>query len=116
MAPNEQSSPTPKIGWRKAEARVGVEGGAIIGYVAERVPDGWLLRLVIHPSLPQPADGRVYLVDVRSEQPRVFARADAVLDNAAAIGFDISQITSVAMLPKTKVPKMKLRKNPIPSL
>ena len=79
-----------------------MEGGAIIGYVAERVPDGWLLRLIIHPSLPQPADGRVYLVDVRSDQPRVFTRADAVLDNAEAIGFDISQITSVNLLAKTK--------------
>jgi hypothetical protein len=102
-----------KTGWRKAEARVGVEGGAIVGYVAEKVAEGWLLRLIIHPSLPQPADGRVYLVDVRSEQPRLFARADAVLDNAAAIGFDISQITSLAMLPKTKA---KLRKNPVQSL
>lgn len=102
-----------KKGWRKAEARVGVEGGAIVGYVAEKVADGWLLRLIIHPSLPQPADGRVYLVDVRSEKPRVFTRADAVLDNAAAIGFDIREITSVAMLQKAKV---KLRKNPVQSL
>lgn len=106
---SEQGSPAPKIGWRKAEARVGVEGGAIVGYVAEKVADGWLLRLIIHPSLPQPADGRVYLVDVRSDQPRVFTRADAVLDNAAAIGFDISQITSVAMLPKARA---KPRKTP----
>ncbi len=102
-----------KKGWRKAEARVGVEGGAIVGYVAEKMADGWLLRLIIHPSLPQPADGRVYLVDVRSEKPRVFTRADAVLDNAAAIGFDIREITSVAMLQKAKV---KLRKNPVQSL
>lgn len=113
MALDGQGSPAPKIGWRKAEARVGVEGGAIIGYVAERVPDGWLLRLIIHPSLPQPADGRVYLVDVRSDQPRVFARADAVLDNAAAIGFDIREITSVAMLPKARA---KRRKSLIQSL
>ena len=97
-----------KTGWRKAEARVGVEGGAIVGYVAEKVTDGWLLRLVIHPSLPQPADGRVYLVDVRSDQPRVFSRADAVLDNAAAIGFDIREITSVNMVTKAK----KKPKNP----
>lgn len=96
------TAPNIKTGWRKAEARVGVEGGAIIGYVAERVPNGWLLRLIIHPSLPQPADGRVYLVDVRSDQPRVFARADAVLDNAAAIGFDISEITSVNLVAKAK--------------
>lgn len=102
-----------KTGWRKAEARVGVEGGAIIGYVAERVSDGWLLRLIIHPSLPQPEDGRVYLVDVRSDQPRVFTRADAVLDNAAAIGFDTREITSVAMLPRTKA---KRRKSPSQSL
>lgn len=91
-----------KTGWRKAEARVGVEGGAIIGYVAEKVADGWLLRLIIHPSLPQPADGRVYLVDVRSDQPRVFARADAVLDNAESIGFEIREITSVHMVAKAK--------------
>lgn len=113
MASNEQGSPAPKIGWRKAEARVGVDGGAIVGYVAEKVVDGWLLRLIIHPSLPQPADGRVYLVDVRSNRPRVFTRADAVLDNAAAIGFDIREVTSVAMLPKAKA---KRRRSPIPSL
>lgn len=92
---------------------MGVATGTIVGYVAEKIPDGWHLRLILHPALPQPEDGKVYLVDVRSDQPRVFTRADAVLDNAAAIGFNVSEITSLAMLPKTKA---KVRKNPVRSL
>lgn len=92
---------------------MGVATGTIVGYVAEKISDGWHLRLILHPALPQPADGKVYLVDFRSDMPRVFSRADSVLENASAIGFDISQVTSVGLVAKAKA-KAKPSKTPAP--
>lgn len=88
-----------KTGWKKADAKMAVAMGAIIGYIAEKVDGGWLMRLVMNPALPAPEDN-VYLVDFRKAEPRLFARADSVLENAAELGFDISQITSLSVASK----------------
>ena len=93
-----------KTGWRKTDAKMAVATGAIIGYVAEKTEDGWLLRLITHPALPAPEE-KIYLIDFRRQEPRVFAKIDSLLENAAELGFDVSQITSLSLASKVKTKK-----------
>ena len=82
-----------QMGWRMGEARKAVKSGASVGFAAEKIAGGWLLKLVFNPVL-NGEDG--YLNDFRRDEPRVFSRADSVLSTAQSIGFDISEITAIS--------------------
>lgn len=86
-----------KTGWRKSEARQAHAAGAIIGYEIVTVEEGFVLRFVMHPALPN--KGPVYQIDFRNAKPRVFNSVDTALANAREVGFDTSRITSVSLLP-----------------
>lgn len=86
------------IGWRKDAAKKAVAAGAIVGFVVESAEGGYLLRLMMNPALP--ATGSVYLIDFRRGTPRLFNSIDTAMSNAGDLGFDISELTSVALAAK----------------
>lgn len=85
------------VGWRKDAAKKAVAAGAIVGFVVESAEGGCFLRLVMNPALPEA--GSVYLIDFRRGTPRLFNSIDTAISNAGDLGFDISEITSVALSP-----------------